>query len=304
MILSSSLSKVFYSYGLALGHGECAFLYELDLWCEQDFVLKCSLYVAGHFLQLWIGVGVESVELYFHGHDVAVVDCVEGDEVVGAEAWVLDEDFLYLHWEDVDALDDEHVVGAALDAVDAAVCAPAGALAGQYACEVAGAVAQDWHHGAVEGGDHHLSHLSVGHWLEGVGVYNLEYVVVFPKVHAVLLFALEGYSGSVHLCHAEGVVGFHSEHALDALSLLFGVWLCSYDECAEAGGGGVYAFALEHFCHVDGVGWYGVEACCTEVAYKLDLSLGVACGGGHGGGSEFLGAVLESESAGEHAVSA
>ena len=63
---------------------------------------------------------------------------------------------------DVDAADDQHVVGAPGDAADAAVGSAAGAGLGNDGGDVARAVAQQGHGLAAEGGQHQFAGLAVG----------------------------------------------------------------------------------------------------------------------------------------------
>ena len=127
------------------------------------------------------------------------------------------------------------------------------ALAGKDAGEVARAIAQNRHHVAVEGGEHHLAHLAVGHGLKGVGVNYFYDVVVFPEVHAVLILALEGHARTVHLGHTERVVGLDAQQTLDTAALLFGVRLGADEEGAQMGAAEVDAFLLEHLGQTDSV---------------------------------------------------
>ena len=113
--------------------------------------------------------------------------------------------------------------------------------------EVASAVAQQGHTLAVDGCQHELAQLSVGNRLQGHGVDNLNYEVVFPDVQAVLFGALEGHSRAHHLRYAVGVVGFHSEVLLYSLPLLLAMRLCSDAKHSQTGvAARVASFLLHH----------------------------------------------------------
>ena len=231
-----------------------ALLYKFYYWGEQNLVLECTLDVLHHLLHLGIDLGLKAVELNLNGHHIVVVDGLEGDEVVATQTRILHENLLDLHGEYVYTLDDEHIVGTALDTVDTTVGTSALTWLGDDAGEVARTVTQDRHHGAVECGKYHLAHLAIGHWLEGVGIYNLNDIVVLPQVHTFLILTLEGYTRTVHLGHTKRVVGLYAQHTLDAAALLLGVGLGSNAKGAQFGAGRIDALFLEYLGQTDGIG--------------------------------------------------
>ena len=81
-------------------------------------------------------------------------------------------DLLDLRREHIHAANNEHVVGAAHDAVDFLMRTAAGALARNEARKVARAIANE--RGALtrERGNDELAEFAVGHRLEGVGVHD------------------------------------------------------------------------------------------------------------------------------------
>ena len=81
-------------------------------------------------------------------------------------------DLLDLRREHIHAANNEHVVGAAHDAVDFLMRTAAGALARNEARKVARAIANKRGALARERGNDELAEFAVRHRLEGVGVYD------------------------------------------------------------------------------------------------------------------------------------
>ena len=119
----------------------------------------------------------------------------------------------------------------------------------------------------------------------------------------VLLFALEGDARAVHLRHTEAVVSLHAHQLLDALPLFLGVRFGADAEGVQMRvAPRVDAHFIHHFRQARCVARDDVQAGRPEVGDKLDLPLRVSCGRRHGQATQLLGSVLESQSAGEHAV--
>ena len=245
----------------------------------------------------------EVFHLYIDGHGVVVIHGFEGDQVVGSQLLELHQDGLDLDREDVDALEDDHVVAAALHAIQPDVMTATGAFSGQDAGQVTGTIAQQRHGLALERGQHQFTDFSVRNGFEGVRIHNLHNVVVFPNVHAVLLGTFEGDTGTAHLRHAEGVVRLHAQHLFDALARILGVRLGTDHEGAESGvPAGIDALFTHDLIQAGGVRRDGVHHGGAEVREELQLTQGVAGRCGDGKHAHLLGAVLEAESAGEHPV--
>ena len=177
---SEFLSKVVNSYCLAFGLREGAVGHESYFRCDEYLILELACDFLGQAFQSGIVVGEEVGEFHLDGHGVVVGQGLEGDEVVGGEFLELKEYLLYLYWEYVDSLEYDHVVAAALHAVESDVVASAWAFAWEDAGEVACAVTKERHGFAVDGGEHQFAYLAFRYWLEGVGIDYLDYVVVFP----------------------------------------------------------------------------------------------------------------------------
>ena len=115
------MTEIMHTDGLALALRQRTLLDELHLRCEENLILQGTLDILGHPLNLGIDICLQAIELNLYGHDIIVVDGLEGDQVVAAQAWILHENLLHLHREDIDTLDDEHIISTTLDAVDTTV---------------------------------------------------------------------------------------------------------------------------------------------------------------------------------------
>ena len=134
------MTQIVHTYSLALADRQAALLDELHLRRQEDLILQSTLDVLGHLLDLGIDIGLQSVDLDLYGHHVIIVDGLEGDQVVTAQTRILHKDLLHLHWEDIDTLDDEHIVGTTLDTIDTTVRTSALTFARNDAGEVARAI--------------------------------------------------------------------------------------------------------------------------------------------------------------------
>src|SRR5574344_306991 len=136
---------------------------ELDLRREADDLLDRVGDAAADLLDAGHDVG-ESLALEFdlELEEVHRVRRGEADQVVGRHLRNLHETAFDLAREDVDAVDDQHVVRTGTDAVHDAHGPSACARAGLQAREVAGAVADHRRARAVERGEDELAFLAVG----------------------------------------------------------------------------------------------------------------------------------------------
>ena len=115
---------------------------------------------------------------------------VDDDLVVGLHALDLQQHRLDLRGEDVDAADDQHVVGAAGDLLHADQRAAAGARSRGAGGDVARAVADDRQRLLGERREDQLAPLPVGQRLAGLRVDDLGEEVVLEDVQAALVRAL------------------------------------------------------------------------------------------------------------------
>src|SRR6266850_2664769 len=122
------------------------------------------------------------------------------ERVMRAEPRLLEDQLLDLRREQVDAADNQHVVGASGDFLHAAHGAGG---AGQQARQVPGAIADDGQRFLGERGEYQLAFLAVGKRLAARRVHHLGIEVVFPDSEAVLrLDALLRHARSDHLGQA------------------------------------------------------------------------------------------------------
>jgi hypothetical protein len=105
------------------------------------------------------------------------------DEVVRRGALDPQQRLLDLGGEDVDAADDQHVVGAPGDAAHACRASPAGTGLAVEAGDVAGAIADQRHRLAGERGDHQLAGLAFRDRLERLRVQTLDQEMILLDVH-------------------------------------------------------------------------------------------------------------------------
>ena len=219
-------------------------------------------------------------------------------------------DFRHLHEarldlarEDVDAVDDEHVVGAGVDAVHDAHRAPALALLNLEAREVAGAVAHHRGAEAVEGGEDEFAFLAVGQRLEGVGIDDLRVEVVLPDVQPVRVLAVAGDAGAGDLGETVDVVGGDAGDLLDARADFVRPRLRAEDAVLQLGvAAEVDAELLGHGGEVEEVARRAADDGDAEVLHEHDLLFGVAGAGRQHRAAELLRAVVGAEAAGEESV--
>src|SRR5262252_10339914 len=110
----------------------------------------------------------------------------EHDLIVRGKARETDQRRLDLRWIDVDAANDEHVVVAAGDPLDAHMGAPARAWFVGKARDIAGAIAHHRQRLLGERGDDKLAGFAYRQGSESFGIDDLEQEVVLPAVQAVL----------------------------------------------------------------------------------------------------------------------
>ena len=123
-------------------------------------------------------------------------------------------------------------------------------------------------------------------------------------MQAVLFLTFKGYAGSAHLRHAERVVCFYTEHVLDAPSLLFRMRLRSDNQRVQPGvAARVDSHLLHYFVEPSCITGNGMEGGCPEIGDEFYLPFSISGCGRYREHPETFRTVLESEPAGEHAVS-
>src|ERR1039457_855498 len=163
---------VYDTLGFAFGYGQGAGGEQLHLRLDPGlgFELLDQLVLQGRDV-LDLAVKTGGSQLDFDGH---VVEALDDYDVVAAHLREGHQHALDLLREDVHAADDEHVVGAASDAVEAAMGAPALAWLGNDGSDVPGAVAEDGHGLALQGSQDKLASLAFRQGLAGSGIDDLQ----------------------------------------------------------------------------------------------------------------------------------
>ncbi len=215
---------------------------------------------------------------------------------------MVEEHRLDLGREDVDAPDDEHVVGAAPGLGHLHMGAAAGAGLPGEGADVPGAVAQQGEGLLGDGGEDQLALTALGEDLPGVGVDDLGDEVVLVDVHPGLGGALEGDAGAGELGQAVNIVGFNTQRILDVLAHLLTPGLGPEDARLQGDLVGGEAHLLHGLADVGGVGGGAAEDGGREVHDEHDLPLRVAGGGGDGEAAHLVAAAVEAGASGEEAV--
>ena len=280
-----------------------AFPDEAEAGREEELILQLPGDFLREALEGGVVVGEEVAQLDFDEHLVVVADGLDGNQVVAAQFGELHEDLLHLDGEDVHPFEDNHVVATSLEAGQALVGTTAGAVAGEDGREVAGAVTEQGHGLAVQGGEDHLAGFAIGDRLKGYGIDNLDDDVILPDVEPILRGAFEGDARAVHLRHPKAVICLHAEELFDAFALFLGVRLGADADGVELRiAARVNTHLVHHLRQSRSIAGDNMEASCPKVGDELDLALRIAGSGRDGEGAEAFGSVLEAQSAGEHAV--
>ena len=242
-------------------------------------------------------------QLHFHFQRIQVIALAHHQLVVGAHVFHAHQHAFNLAGEHVDALDDEHIVGAAHNFIHAHMGAAAGAGLVVQAGDVLGAVAQHRHALAGECCHHQLAHLPGGLLLQGVLVDDFRQESVLGEVEAAAQVALAGDTGAGELGHAVVIRDGDAQVLLNALAHLLGAALAAQNAVLQAGVGlfGVGAFP-DQLAQVQGIAGGGHQAGDAEVPQHHQLLFGVARGGGDDGGAHLLQAKVQAQGAGEQAV--
>ena len=226
----------------------------------------------------------------------------ELDLVFAAEFLVVADDVHDLAGVDIDAPEDNHVIGAAEDGAVAGEIQAAVAFSGDDAGEVVGPVADERDSFLAEGGDDHFADLAVREAFQGFGITDFDNEAVGPVMQAVMAFAVDGGAGAVHFGHAADIVaGFQPELGFNGETHFFAAGfgaaddLAQFDFVPDAG-------AVHFLGHKESHGSGGTEAGGAHVLEELQMDLQVAGANGNGHGSEPLAAALESSAGGPQTV--
>ena len=174
--------------------------------------------------------------LAFNGEEHVILGFLvagELDLVFAAEFLVVADDVHDLAGIDIDAPEDDHVIGAAEDGAVAGEIQAAVALSGNDAGEVMGTVADERDSFLAERGDDHFADLAVGQAFQRFGIADFDNEAVGPVMQAVVAFAVDGGAGAVHFGHAADIVaGFQPELGLNGKAHFFAAGLGAADDLA------------------------------------------------------------------------
>src|SRR5574343_15188 len=246
------------------------------------------------------GAGQLALEFATHFQVVEVTIAGNDDLVIAGQALVAQDLLLDLGREDVDAADDQHVVGTAGDLADTAERAGGRR---QQAGQVAGAVADDREGFLGQRGEHQFALFAVGQYFPGFRVDDFGVEMIFPNDRAVL--GLDTFAGNArphHFSQAVDVDGVDAELALDFATHALAPRLGTEDADLERNLFRLDVQALEFLGDDQRVGRRDHDDFRLEVHDLLDLLFGLAAGHRHGAGPQAFDAVVRAKAAGEHAI--
>ena len=203
---------------------------------------------------------------------------------------------------EVDALDDQHVVRASLEACDARAGASAGARRVAQRRDVAGAVADERQRALGEGREHELALLA--HWPHRAGgrVDDLGQEMIVGHVQTLARLALAGHAGTDDLGQSVDVVRRRPERALEGAPQPLGPRLGAIEAVTQTEGARITALRRKRLGDVQRERGCGAEPGGPQVLQQQDLARGVAGRRGDDAEADALGAVVEAQAAGEQAV--
>src|SRR5215470_4608216 len=262
-----ALATVHDPYRLAGGPGQLTFLEHSDLRAQIEKLFE-RVAQAGQRGLVEALTGLEQ-----EGEPVtALQGAVEHDLVLVPDSRVLEHQRFDLAWIEVDAAEDDHVVGAPPNPVQAQMGAPTRAAApAQHPREVVRAVTDQRQPFAGEGAHHELPLLAVRARGSRGRIHHLAEVVVLPDVDAVARPAVDAEPGPARLRHAEDVEGVDVKLALDPPAQIVGPHLRTEDGHAEAEGGEVELLLARHFEHAQWIRRDAREHRGAQVAHDLKL---------------------------------
>ena len=294
---------IVHAHGLAFAAGQAVALHQFHTRRHQDLVTQPlgdgflqALQAAHVFHEVFVA------NLHLHAHNVADAVVLQQDAVILPHFGEGHDDLLDLHGIDIDTLDDEHVVRAAQDAVDAAVMTAAGTFPGQETGQVAGAVTQDGHALTAQAGHDQFADLAVGHGLAGPGIHDLRQVRILPDMQAVLVLAFKGHARAVHLGEAVRVVGLHVEEFFDTAPEFHRIGLGPHHGDAQGKVARIFAHIAQMLAKDERIGRQDMGDRGPEVLGQLDLAARVAGAGGDGHAAQALGAEMDPQAPGEQTV--
>ena len=210
---------------------------------------------------------------------------------------------LDLAGEHVHAADDEHVVGASMQAINATMRASASAFARNDARDVARAIA---HHGrsfAVNRGNHKLAPFAIRQNLTGSGVDDLGDEVIFRQVQARLLQAFNSHAGAHGLGQAVNVKHLVTQLVFQFLAEVVGHGLGAVDaELQREFLLGVKTHGKRSIGNVHGIRRRAAQDGGSHGTQDANLTLGIARGCRNSGTTCGNAAVMSAQAAREQTV--
>jgi hypothetical protein len=168
--------------------------------------------------------------------------------------------------------------------------------------QVAGAVADERLGRPAEGRHDELADRALGQRFEGLGVDDLDHVVVFVHMHARLAETLEGHARPAHLGETVDVERVDAEALLDLAAHLVAPGLGSVEADPDGQVVGPQTAVTSRFGQVERVRRRARQRRHAEVAHELELAVRVAAGDRQDDGAEALAAAVQAEAAGEQTV--
>ena len=213
-----------------------------------------------------------------------------------------EEDRLDLGREDIDPLDDQHIIGASHDPAHPSKRPPAGTGPRQEAGQVAGPVADDREGLFGQRGDDQFTNLARCYRFKGLRIEDLDQKVVFVDMQAVALPAFSGNARPHDLGETVVIRRPDPQALVDLGAHGLRPGLGAEETVPQGQAMGVDAHLHHHIGHLQGIGGRADQGGGLEILHDLDLAFGVAGRDRDDRGPETLGPVMQTETAGKETV--
>src|SRR2546425_4073850 len=287
-------SQIHHANRLALGALDLAEPAELEVGTEAQEIVELAAHPRGHD-RVTARLGLDH-----HGHALATAVGVQHDLVLVAEPGLAQQHLLDLARVEVHPLEDDHVVGAAAQAIEAQH-RPAAVARGARddAREVVRAISHERQSLTGERRDHQLTLDAVGQDTARGRVHDLDMIMILPDVDAGAGRAVDAEAGAARLRHPDDVEGADGELPLDPSPQLIGPHLGAEDPDAQRERAEVEPLFAGDFEQPQRVRRDGGEHGRAQVTHQLELEQRAAGADGHDHRAQSLGAVMEAEATGE-----
>jgi hypothetical protein len=227
---------------------------------------------------------------------------VQHDLVFMVQTRLAQKDLLDLGGVEVDSLEDDHVVRAAMESVESHAGAPARApLARSDTREIPGPVTDQGQPLPRQRGHHQLAPLAIRKDAAGPRIDDLRQVVIVPDVDPLPGEALDAHPRPASLRHADEVMRADAHLAFDPDPQLVRPRLRPQHRHPQLRRPEVEPLLPRDLDHAERVRRDRREHCRSEVSQELELQERPARPHGDHHGAESLGPRLEAETAGEQA---